>query len=104
MLRGWDEKERELNAETQSSQRRGRVQTEGTEVGAQSAEKRTQEHRQECLCHRRGQTQERSPGWLCHGWDFGFGNREEDGLVRGAEFVMIWMFLVSRGYSAADCL
>jgi hypothetical protein len=28
----------------------------------------------------------------------------EDGLVRGAEFVMIWTFLVSRGYSAADCL
>ena len=50
-----------------------------------------------------GQTQERSPGWLCHGWDFGFGNREEDGLVRGAEFVMIWTFLVSRGNSAADC-
>ena len=34
----------------------------------------------------------------------GFGNTEEDGLVRGAGFVMIWMFLVSRGYSAADCL
>jgi len=34
----------------------------------------------------------------------GFGNSEEDGLVRGAGFVMIWTFLVSRGYSAADCL
>jgi hypothetical protein len=34
----------------------------------------------------------------------GFGNTGEDGLVRGAEFVMIWTFLVSRGYSAADCL
>jgi hypothetical protein len=33
-----------------------------------------------------------------------FGNMGEEGLVRGAEFVMIWMFLVSRGYSAADCL
>jgi len=48
----------------------------------------TQEHRQECLCHM---------------GDFGFGNKEEDGLVRGAGFVMIWMFLVSRGYSAASC-
>jgi hypothetical protein len=35
--------------------------------------------------------------------DFGFGNKEEDGLVRGAGFVMIWMFLVGRGYSAASC-
>jgi len=33
----------------------------------------------------------------------GFGNLEQDGLVRGAEFVMIWTFLVSRGNSAADC-
>ena len=31
------------------------------------------------------------------------GNTVEDGLVRGAEFVMIWTFLVSRGYSAASC-
>jgi hypothetical protein len=35
---------------------------------------------------------------------FEFGNMGQDGLVRGRRFVMIWTFLVSRGYSAADCL
>jgi hypothetical protein len=35
---------------------------------------------------------------------FEFGNIVEEGLVRGEGFVMIWTFLVSRGYSAADCL
>ncbi len=60
----------------------------------------TQEHSQESSRKRRGMERR----WLCHGWDFGFGNKEEDGLVRGAGFVMIWMFLVSRGNSAADCL
>jgi CubicO group peptidase (beta-lactamase class C family) len=53
---------------------------------------------------RRGEMQEHSQEWLCHIRDFGFGNNEEDGLVRGAGSAMIWTFLVSRGYSAADCL
>ena len=35
--------------------------------------------------------------------DLEFGNMGEEGLVRGAEFVMIWRFLASRGYSAASC-
>jgi len=48
--------------------------------------------------------QEHSQEWLCHIRDFGFGNKEEDGLVLGAGSAMIWTFLVSRGYSAADCL
>jgi len=41
--------------------------------------------------------------WLSAG-GFEFGNLGEEGLVRGVGFVMIWTFLVSRGYSAADCL
>jgi len=35
---------------------------------------------------------------------FEFGNTEQEGLVRGREFVMIWGFLVSRRRSANACL
>jgi hypothetical protein len=70
--------------------RKERFNTEDTEVGAQRTRKREPKSTARNGC--------------ATGAGLGLGNRIEDGLVRGVGFVMIWTFLVSRGYSAADCL
>lgn len=90
MLRGWDEGERR------------RLTTEVAE-GPQGARRRVS---QKLACATGVPLAGREfAGWkpalLAAG--LGLGNLDEDGLVRGLGFVMIWMFLVGRGTSAASC-
>jgi len=100
LLRGLDEngKWKLENGKSWREKRRGRFNTEDTEVGAQRARRRKT---RECglrrgvlgLVHLKVDA---TGSWV--------GNIAEDGLVRGAEFVMIWTFLVSRRRSAHACL
>ena len=89
---------REEGEFTQSAQRKS---TEGAEIRIKSGELEALDRKSPPFAKDAKDGAPSSSSGL-H-WDLEFGNMGQEGLVRGRGFVMIWRFLVSRGYSAASC-